>query len=229
VYARTAAIQAKTAPIQTAIHRGMDHIRDTELPALGGVEGFLDWSLALDEEPGRCIFTTTWRSQEDMRANAESLRAIRDRAAEVFGGGTQIPVVDTQIPVEEWEIAVRLVAHFSGDLVRLTSFRVDPDQLDRAIDAYKMTTVPALKGGLAEGEEIFTYAILLVDRASGHALSAVSTSADFDRVRDNERSRDIVTAATTKAAGTGTEVLDAGVFQLKLGPPFVDLKEAEKV
>jgi heme-degrading monooxygenase HmoA len=55
------------------------------MPALQGIDGFVGLSLLVDRGSGRCIATSAWQSEEAMRASAESVRPIRDRAAETFG------------------------------------------------------------------------------------------------------------------------------------------------
>ena len=112
--------------------------RDTVMPALAGIDGYIGLSLLVDRSSGRCIATSAWQSEEAMRASEESIRPIRDRAAEVFGGSGS---------VEEWEIAVLHRDHRSRDgaCVRATWVKVGPDQIDRGIDFYKMTLLPALE------------------------------------------------------------------------------------
>ncbi len=92
MYARSTTIQAQPSSIDA----GIAHVRDTVLPALEGTDGCLGLSLLVDRTSGRCIATSSWESEEAMRASEESIRPIRDRAAELFGGSAQ---------VEEWEIA----------------------------------------------------------------------------------------------------------------------------
>jgi hypothetical protein len=67
---------------------------------------------------------------------------------------------DGSAQVEEWEIAAmhREQRSSDGACVRATWVKVDPDQLDRGIDFYKMTILPAL-----EELEGFCSASLLVD------------------------------------------------------------------
>ena len=97
-----------------------------------------------------------------MHASAESIRPVRDRAAELFGGSTQ---------VEEWEIAVLHRDHRSrdGSCVRATWVKVDLDQIDQGIDFYKMAILPAL-----DELDGFCSASLMVDRASGRAVSSAT-------------------------------------------------------
>src|SRR5271156_1767114 len=127
-----------------------------------------------------------------MRASAESFRPVRDRAAEVFGGNAD---------VEEWEIAVLHRDHRSRDgaCVRATWVRVRSDQIDRGIDFYKMTILPAL-----EELEGFCSASLLVDGASCRGVA----SATFDGVEARDRNRDqLDTIRGTGGQELATEVL----------------------
>jgi len=195
VYARSNTIKAQSSVIDA----GIEHVRNTVMPALQGIEGFTGLSLLVDRSSGRCITTTAWQSEEAMHASAESVRSIRDRAEEIFGGSTQ---------VEEWEIAVLHRDHRSRDgaCVRATWVKVDPDQIDRGIAVYKTAVLPAL-----DELDGFCSASLMVDRASGRAVS----SATYDSVAAMERisaQLDRLKAATTQEAGA--EVLDECDFEL---------------
>jgi hypothetical protein len=197
MYARTTTIQAQPSSIDV----GIAHVRDTVMPALDeGVEGYTGLSLLVDRSSGRCIATSAWQSEEAMRASVESIRPIR-YPADVFGGTAD---------VEEWEIAVLHRDHRSreGACVRATWVKVSPDQIDRGIDFYKMTILPAL-----EELEGFCSASLLVDRASGRAVA----SATFDSVEARDRNRDQL----DRIRGTGSqevaaEVLDECDFELAI-------------
>src|ERR1700687_2849460 len=133
VYARATTFRAQSSSIDADIA----HVRDTVMPALEGIEGYIGLSLLVDRPPRRCIATSSWQSEEAMRASEESVRPVRDRAAEIFGGSAQ---------VEEWEIAVLHRDHRSSEVacVRATWVKVGPDQIDRGIDFYKMTILPAI-------------------------------------------------------------------------------------
>jgi hypothetical protein len=83
-----------------------------------------------------------------------------------------------------------------------------PDQIDRGIDFYKTTILPAL-----EELDGFCSASLLLDRASGRAVA----SASFDSVEAKERNKDQL----DRLRGTGSqevaaEVLDECDFELAL-------------
>src|SRR6202158_1096516 len=156
MYARSTTFQAQPSSIDA----GIADVRDTVMPALERCDGYTGLSLLVARSSGRCIATSAWQSEQAMRASAESVRPVRDRAAEVFGGSAD---------VEEWEIAVLHRDHRArdGGCVRATWVKVGPDQIDRGIDFYKMTLLPAL-----EELEGFCSASLLVDRASGRGVSS---------------------------------------------------------
>jgi hypothetical protein len=197
VYARSTTVQAQPSSIDA----GIAHIRDTVMPALQDIEGCIGVSLLVDRESGRCIATSAWQSEEAMRASAEAVRPIRDKAAEMFGGSAQ---------VEEWDIAVLHRDHRSseGACVRVTWVKVSPDQVDRGIDFYKMTILPAL-----EELEGFCSASLLVDRASGRAVA----SAIFDSVDARERNREqLDRLRATGSQEVAAEVLEECDFELAL-------------
>jgi heme-degrading monooxygenase HmoA len=189
MYARTSTIEAQPSSIDA----GTAHVRDTVMPALERMEGFTGLSLLVDRSSGRCIATTAWQSEEAIRASAEAVRPIRDRVAEILGGSPT---------VEEWEIAALHRDHQSreGACVRATWVKIDPDQVDRGIDFYKTTILPAL-----EDLEGFCSASLLVERASGRGVS----SATYDSVEALERNKEQL----DRLRATGTEEVHAEVLE----------------
>jgi quinol monooxygenase YgiN len=197
VYARSTTIQGQPSSIDD----GIAHVRDEVMPAVLATDGCVGLSLMVDRQSGRCIATTAWQSKEAMHASEEKIRPIRDRAAEIFGGTAT---------VDEWEIAVLRRDHRSGEgaCVRATWIQVDPAQLDRTIDIYKMVTLPAL-----EGLEGFCSASLMVDRADGRAVSSVVYDS-IDAMQRNREQAQGVRAASTKEMGA--ELLDVAEFELAI-------------
>jgi hypothetical protein len=198
VYARSTTIKAQSSSIDA----GIEHVRDSVMPALEGIEGFTGLSLLVDRPSGRCIVTTGWQSEEAMRASAESVRPVRDRATELFGGS------GGGATVEEWEIAVLHRDHRSRDgaCVRATWVKVGPDQIDRGIDIYRTAVLRAL-----EELDGFCSASLMVDRASGRAVSS-ATYDSFEAMERNREQLDRLKAASSQEAGA--EVLDECDFEL---------------
>ncbi len=197
MYARSTTIQAQTS----AIDAGIAHMRDEVMPALMGITGCVGLSLIVDRRSGRCIATSAWESAEAMRRSEERVQPLRNRAAETFGGTPY---------VEEWEIAALHRDHRSheGACVRATWMRVEPAQVDRAVDTYKTSIQSAM-----DDIEGFCSASLLVDRGSGRAVMSVT----YDSLEAMQRSRE--QAGTIRAAGAqqaGAEVLDVGEFELAI-------------
>ena len=180
---------------------GIAHIRDEVLPALTAMEGCIGLSLLVDRKTGRCIATSAWQSEDAMRMSEDQVEPIRDRAAEIFGGTPQ---------VEKWEIAVLHRDHRSRDgaCVRATWMQVEPAQADRAIDMFRMATLPAI-----EDLAGFCSASLMVDRASGRCVSSVT----YDTMDSMERNREAAGAVRRAGAQEASaEVLDVGEFELAL-------------
>jgi len=199
VYARSTTIQAQPSSIDA----GVAQIRDAVMPAVQDIDGCVGLSLLADKQTGRCIVTTSWETEEAMRASAERVKPIRDQAAQAFGGiGSPT--------VEEWEIAALHRDHRAGEgaCARAVWVKLPPDQLDAGINFYKMSVVPDL-----EAFDGFCSASLLVDRASGRAVSCTS----FDSLEAMERSREQATALkNTKILEVGAEDLDDCEFELRL-------------
>jgi hypothetical protein len=197
MYARTTTVDAQPSSVDA----GIFHIRDSVMPALEDIDGYIGLSLLVDRTAGRCIATSAWESEETMRTSTEAVREIRDRAAEVFGG-----VAD----VAEWEIAVLHREHQSGEgaSVRVTWVKIDPDRLDRGIDIFKMSVMPAL-----EQFEGLCGTSLLVDRTSGRAVS----SAAYENAEAMERSRQqLDTLRDSASQEAGAQVTDERSFELAI-------------
>ncbi|MEU4394550.1 antibiotic biosynthesis monooxygenase [Kribbella sp. NPDC023855] len=198
MYARSTTIMARPESIDA----GMAEVRDSVMPMITQMEGCIGLSMLVDRSSGRCIVTSAWRSEEAMRATDEEVQPIRERIGEMLGGSS--PQVD------EWEIAVLHRDHQSaqGACVRVTWMQVDSADLDRAIDVYRLASLPR-----AEELAGFCSASLLVDRSSGRAVSSVT----YDSLQAMESNRDAAAALRSAASkDAGAEVLDVGEFELAL-------------
>ena len=178
MHARTTTIEA--AP--SSIDAGVAYVRETVMPLLEGMEGHVGTSMLADRSSGRCIVTSAWESEDAMRASAAALADVRNRAAEIFGGGTPT--------VEEWEIAVLHREHEAGEgaCVRVTWANVDADQVDSGIEVFR-SALPAMQA--LEG---LCSASLLVNKESGRGVSSVAfessdamerNRADIERLKDS--------------------------------------------
>lgn len=194
MYARSTTIQAHPSFIDV----GIKHVRDIVMPALADIEGCAGLSLLVDRTSGRCIATSSWMDEDSLRASEGPGRTLRDGAAEVFHGTTGIA---------RWDIAVLHRDHRSnrGAWVHVAWLKVEPGHMDRAVDAYKMASLPAIQE--LEG---FCSASLLVDHAAGRAVSSVT----FDSAEAMNRHKDTVSSAGLRDAGA--EFLEAGEFELAI-------------
>jgi hypothetical protein len=198
VYARSTTIQAQ--PLSVDI--GIAHIRDVVMPALMEIDGCVGLSLLVDRQSGTCIATSSWETIDAMRASAERVAPIRDRAALMFDGSAR---------VEEWDIAMLHRDHPSrqGACVRATWLKVVPDQLNRSLDFYRSSVLP-------EMEELdgFCSASLLVDHPACRRAVTCST---FDSMEALARNRDRASELRSRRVRElGAEVIDVAEFELAI-------------
>jgi hypothetical protein len=197
VYARSTTVLAHLKSIDA----GVAHIRDEVMPTLLGMEGCIGLSMLIDRNTGRCIATSAWRTREAMLASERQLRPVRDHVAEILGNRPQ---------VDEWEIAVLHRDHTSGSgaCVRASWVRMAPAQADRVVDVYRMGLLPVM-----QDYDGFCSASLLVDRASGLAVSSVS----YDSLESMQRSREKSDALREAGAReAGVEIVEVCEFELAL-------------
>lgn len=198
MFARSTSINAQPSMIDD----GIAHVRDTVMPALSHLDGYLGLSVVLDRETGRGIVTTAWRSEDSMRACAERVSPIRDDAVRAFGAS------DAQ--VQGWEVVVMHRAHHTrpGTWMRATWLRLDPDDIADAIETFK-------HGTLAKIEDLpgFCSASLLVNRAEGRAVTTVG----YDDRSCLEYSREAANAVREQAARKlDADILEVAEFELAL-------------
>lgn len=200
MFARSTTITARAD--RHAIKAGIAYIRDRVMPALDSTGGCVGLSLMVDRDSGRSIATSAWQSEEDMHAGASVLAPVRYRAMEAFAA--------TSATVDEWEIAVVHREQYSapGACVRATWLRTRPELFERAIDFYRESVLPSL-----EELEGFCSASLMLDRASGRAVSSTTfdSQAAMDHNRDQARS-----LRTARLRDLSAEQLDVGEFELVL-------------
>jgi len=195
VFARSSTIHARAAMIDA----GIAHVRDTVMPKMTHIDGFVGLSLMVDRQTGKCIATSAWRTEQAMRASADRDATIRDGAAEALGGTAE---------VEEWEVAVMHRAHHArpGTYMRATWGKTDPAHMDEAMDVFKF-------GTLSQIEDLpgFCSASALVNRGDGRAVVTVA----YDSPDALDRSRQPGAAVRGDAArDAGLDVLDVAEFDL---------------
>jgi hypothetical protein len=198
VHARSTTIQAQTSSIDD----GIAYMRDDLMPELEKIDGYVGISLLVDRESGRCIITVAYESEDKLQASAERAKQLRSQAVERLGGTVE--------KIEQWEIGALHRDHQSADgaCVRATWIKVPPDQADRAIEFYKDSVLPSL-----EDLEGFCSASLLIDRASGRAVSSATFDSREAMERNQEQAKEL---RNTRTRELGADVLDIGEFELAL-------------
>jgi quinol monooxygenase YgiN len=158
MHARTTTVHARTS----GIDEGIALMRDDVMPQVQDVHGCIGVSMLVDRESGRCILTTAWSDVDAMHASAQTVQPMRDRLAEVLGGTPT---------VQEWEIAVlhRRRPADANACARVTWLQAGSGGIDQAVDTYRSHVLPGL-----DDLPGFCSASLLVDRASGRAVSSVA-------------------------------------------------------
>jgi hypothetical protein len=195
VYARSTTITADPSTID----RGVAYVRDELMPALVGMDGCAGLSLLVDRGMGRCIATSSWQTEEAMRASADGVRALRDDYIATFGGKNPT--------VEEWEVALMHRDHASmeGACARTSWLQGDPASIDGSVEALRsiLPTLDALPG--------FCSASLLIHRDTGRAVATVV----YDSADAVVRTRGQANALRTQVAQqAGADVLEVAEFEL---------------
>jgi len=198
MYARSTTLQGNPQALDDAIA----YVRDEVMPMVLGMDGCLGLSMLCDRESGRCIVTSSWQSDDAMRASAEAVRASRARAAEIFG--------DADPVVEEWEIAAMHRVRDTGDgaCARVIWSQGQAGQLDRILEAWRTTIPPQL-----EQMPGFCGVSAFVDRGSARAVAAVS----YESREAMERSAGAGLALRDRfAASHGFDITDVAEFDIVL-------------
>ncbi|BBX20515.1 hypothetical protein CRI77_09690 [Mycolicibacterium duvalii] len=187
MFARTTTVWGRPSSVDD----GIANIRESVMPVVQKLHGFVGLSLLVDRNTGRCIATTSWQSEEAIRASAPLVREVRDRAAQILGGTME---------VADWEIAVMHRHHESheGARVRVTWVRIDPSRIEPGIEIFKDRVLPVL-----DELEGHCSTSLLINRDAARAV----VSSAYDSVEALERHRgelDRLRDATTEETGADT-------------------------
>ena len=199
MFARSTTVQVRPRSLDAAVAR----VRDDVMPAVPATEGCLGVSMLVNPTSGRCIVTSAWQTEEAMTAD-QRLQPLVDRATT----GSAIP------EVEDWEIGVVHRDHTSGPgaWVRVSWVHVEPEQVDRLAELYRMVLLPTIVefGG-------FCSASLLLDRPSGHAVSSVT----FDSYQAMRTTRTLAAGVREHVDGEVLEVdeLQLAVAHLRVSEP----------
>jgi hypothetical protein len=197
VHARSTTIRGRPE----SVDEGIAFCRDEVFPMCRELPSCVGLSMIVDRGSGRCIATTSWDSIESMRATANQMQPIRQRAVEILGGSPE---------VAEWEIAVMHRDHRSTDgaCARVTWLRGDRAAMDRAADVFKLALMPEM-----ETFDGFCGVSLLINREAGMAVTSVA----FDGRATMEGTREQARALRARgSAEARLQIMEVAEFELAL-------------
>ncbi|WP_138758893.1 antibiotic biosynthesis monooxygenase [Modestobacter altitudinis] len=197
MYARTTTVHGDPRELAT----GTAYVRDESMPALRGMAGCVGLSMLAHRDSGRCVVTTSWRDEQALTASRDGVQPHLERTAAALGGRPE---------VAEWEIAAmhRVPEAQPGACSRVTWLRTDPDAVQRAVDAVRLSLMPKL-----DDLPGFCSVSVMVRRADGLAVSAVSYDSWADLEQAGEGARQF---REEFAPARGIDVVDTADFDLVL-------------
>ena len=196
MYARSTSIQGDPARID----EGIRYVREEVMPAVTGMDGCIGMSMLVNRETGRGIVTSSWMSEDEMRATGGQVSSLRNRGAEIMSGEAE---------VREWEIAVMHREHEAreGSWCRVTWLKCPPEDVESTLDFFRDTVMTRL-----EEVDGFCSASMLIDRATGECCG----TARFESREDLEATREMAQGMRDKRS-------------LESAVEFGDIEECELV
>ena len=206
MYARSTTIHGDPGSVDAAVA----HVRDESMPVLRRMEGCVGLSMLADPSSGHCIVTTSWRDEAALRASLDGVRSAAERTVEILGGRPEL---------QEWEIAAMHRVHDAhhGAASRVTWLRTEPDSVQRAVDAVRLSLMPKL-----DDLPGFCSVSVMVRRDEGLAVAAVSYDDRADLERADEGAAEF---REEFAPALGIEVTGTAAFDL----PIAHLRVPETI
>jgi quinol monooxygenase YgiN len=189
VYARSTTFHGTPDKVDA----GIAFVENEAWPMLDQLDGCRGHSLLVDRDTGLCIATSSWESEETMRASDARLRPLRDRGRDIMGGSMQ---------TDEWEIALMHRAHH-GECCRVSWLQGDVDAM---ADTFRIGILPEL-----EQTSGFCSASLMANRSSG--LGCASTVWESRAAMEASRSS-ADQLRQRVATEVGGDIVDVHEFEL---------------
>jgi quinol monooxygenase YgiN len=195
MYARSTTIHGDPGSVDAATA----YVQDEVMPAVRAMDGCVGLSMLADRDTGHCIVTTSWRDEAAMRASQEGVRSSAERTAEILGGRPEL---------EEWQIAAmhRVLETQQAARSRVTWLRTQPDAVDRAVDAVRLSLMPKL-----DDLPGFCSVSIMVRRQEGLTVAAISYDSRVHLEQAGEGAREF---REEFAPALGIEVLDTAEFDV---------------
>jgi hypothetical protein len=178
------------------IDEGVAAYKSGVVPALRERDGYSGARLIVDRRTGAAMSISFWRDGETSRASFEAMTSIRAVATSSFGAGTP------GAKVYEAVVEHRPQPTEAGNWVRVTTLSGDPTRVDEGLRHFESQVIPEMSK--LQG---FRAAILLVDRATGAAISFM--------VWDSERDLEASSSQAGAVRATASEVMGASDPQVE--------------
>jgi quinol monooxygenase YgiN len=197
MYARSTTIRG--AP--TAVDAATAYVHDDVMPSMQEMDGCFGLSMLAYRDTGHCIVTTSWRDEAAMRSSRDGVRSSAERTAELLGGRPE---------VQEWEIAAmhRVLEAQQGARCRVTWLRTEPDAVNRAVDAVRLSLMPKL-----DDLPGFCSLSVMVRRDEGLAVAAISYDSRAHIEQASEGAREF---REEFAPALGIEVVGTAEFDVAI-------------
>jgi heme-degrading monooxygenase HmoA len=189
VYARSTRFNGQPGNIDA----GIEYMTNEAGPALGEIDGCRGLSMLVDRETGECIATSSWESEEAMKASAEQIGPIRDRGQEILGGSVQ---------VDEWEIALMHRSQH-GACCRVTWMQGDVDAMATTFRDELMPQLEQTSG--------FCSASLLLNRSTGTGCATTTWESRDAMAASRSAANDM---RNRSASAAGGQLIDVHEFDL---------------
>jgi heme-degrading monooxygenase HmoA len=191
--AEVAAVQARVLRLNGSpekIDEGVEAYKSGVVPAIRERDGYSGARLIVDRRTGAAMSISFWRDGETSQASFEAMSSVRAVATSTFGAGTP------EAKVYEAVVQHRPRPTEAGNWVRVTTLSGDPTRVDEGIRHFESQVIPEMSK--LQG---FRAAILLVDRATGEAVSFT--------VWDSERDLEASSSQAGPVRATASEVMGA--------------------
>jgi hypothetical protein len=198
MFARSSTIHAQPM----SLDEGIAFVREQTMPALMRMPGCIGLSLLVNRDSGLCIATSSWDSENAMRASADAAGSLRTMATGRLAGSVD--------KVEEWDIAVLHREHYAADssCCRCTWLQCQMGGMEQLVETFLHTVLPGI-----EGMAGFCSASLFVDRMSGRAVSATAWDTHAAMEGSREATAQLRTHTMTQL---GSTVMDVQEFDLAI-------------
>jgi heme-degrading monooxygenase HmoA len=191
--AEVAAVQARVLRLKGSpekIDEGVEAYTSGVVPAIRERDGYSGARLIVDRRTGAAMSISFWRDGETSQASFEAMSSVRAAATSTFGAGTP------EAKVYEAVVQHRPRPTEAANWVRVTTLSGDPTRVDEGIRHFESQVIPEMSN--LQG---FRAAILLVDRATGEAISFT--------VWDSERDLEASSSQAGPVRAMASEVIGA--------------------